>query len=245
MSPDPSPSRFRRLLTSVRQTLGGYFAAGLLVIVPISVTAWVIGWAVQRLDNAILPHVLRLVGLEQAPRIPFVGAVFTVLVILLLGVIARHFFGMELVRLGERLLARVPIARSIYGGVKQLLETVLLSNPNVQFRRVVLIEYPRKGIYSLAFTTGTARGIVQEETPETVVNCFVPTTPNPTSGFYLLVPESEIHAVDLSVEDAFKLIMSGGLVTPEGAVSRTVRPAVRPGAAALPPSSPTLPEEAS
>lgn len=210
--PDPAP---RGWFASVRKTLGGYFVAGLLVITPISVTAWVVAWVVERLDNAILPHLLRLVGLDAAPRIPFVGAVFTILVILLLGVIARHFFGLELLRIGERLVARVPVARSIYGGVKQLLETIFLTTGSQRFRRVVLIEYPRKGIYSLAFTTGPAQGIVQDETPELVICCFVPTTPNPTSGFFLLVPEREMQTLDLSVEDAFKLIMSAGLVTPE------------------------------
>lgn len=213
-APSPAPAP-RGWFASVRKMLGGYFVAGLLVITPISVTAWVIAWVVERLDNAILPHLLRLVGLDAAPRIPLVGAVFTILVILLLGVIARHFFGLELLRIGERLVARVPVARSIYGGVKQLLETIFLKSGSQKFRRVVLIEYPRKGIYSLAFTTGPAQGLVQDETPERVVCCFVPTTPNPTSGFFLLVPEHEMRALDLSVEDAFKLIMSAGLVTPD------------------------------
>ena len=233
-SPDPAP---RGWMASARHALAGYFVAGLLLIAPIAVTAWVVAWAVRSLDNAILPHLLRLAGLEHAPRIPLVGAIFTIAVILLLGVVARHFFGMELVRLGERVLARIPVARSIYGGVKQLIETIFLANPTQQFRRVVLIEYPRKGIYAIAFTTGASQGIVQEETPERVINCFVPTTPNPTSGFYLLVPESELRAVDLTVEDAFKLIMSAGLVTPERPVR--VPPAVVPDAAPLPPPVPS------
>ncbi len=215
MTTPPIDPAARGGFASVRKALAGYFVAGLLVITPISVTLWVIAWVVERLDNAILPPLLRLVGFAEAPRIPFLGAIFTVLVILLLGVIARHFFGLELLRIGERLLARVPVARSIYGGVKQLLETIFLTSEARQFRRVVMIEYPRKGIYSLAFTTGTAQGIVQDETPEVVVSCFVPTTPNPTSGFFLLVPERELRTLDISVEDAFKLIMSAGLVTPE------------------------------
>jgi uncharacterized membrane protein len=219
---DPAP---RGWFASVRKTVGGYFVAGLLVITPIAVTVWVVAWVVEWLDNAILPHVLRLVGLEEAPRIPLVGAIFTILVILLLGVVARHFFGLELLRIGERVLARVPVARSIYGGVKQLLETIFLTGGSQKFRRVVLIEYPRKGIYSLAFTTGAAQGIVQDATPELVISCFVPTTPNPTSGFFLLVPEREIRTLDISVEDAFKLIMSAGLVTPER----------KPGSVAPPP----------
>jgi uncharacterized membrane protein len=100
--------------------------------------------------------------------------------------------------------------------VKQLFEAIFSgTGGQSRFRRVVLIEYPRKGLYALAFTTGAARGIVQQATPETMINCFVPTTPNPTSGFYLLVPETEILDVDLTVEEAFKLVMSAGLVAPE------------------------------
>jgi uncharacterized membrane protein len=141
---------------------------------------------------------------------------FTFVVILFLGVIARHLLGGEFQRAWERLLARVPVARSIYGGVKQLVEAIFASSSqSSRFRRVVLIEYPRRGIYALAFTTGPARGIVQEVTEQEMINCFVPTTPNPTSGFYLLVPEGELIEIALSVEDAFKLVMSAGLVTPE------------------------------
>jgi uncharacterized membrane protein len=224
----PNPSRLQRAGAAVREALRRYFVTGVLVFAPIAVTAWVVLRVVQILDNALLPQILKLAapGIEEAPRIPLVGAVFTLLFILLLGVIARHFFGMEAVRLGERLLARVPIARSIYNGVKQLVEAIFLSPSRQGFRRVVLIEYPRKGIYAIAFTTGPARGIVQDATPGTMINCFVPTTPNPTSGFYLLVPERELIAVDMTVEEAFKLVMSGGLVVPDR-LTREPEPAVR------------------
>jgi uncharacterized membrane protein len=180
------------------------------------VTVWAIAWIITRLDNLLLPRVLEwlIPGLEDPPRLPLVGALFTFLVIILVGVIARHFFGHEVVRAWERLLSRVPVARSIYGGVKQLAEAVFVDSGANQFSRAVLIEFPRKGLWAVAFTTGVARGPAQEATPQRVLNCFVPTTPNPTSGFFLLVPESEIHEVDLSVEDAFKLIMSAGLVSP-------------------------------
>ena len=127
----------------------------------------------------------------------------------------RHFFGHELVRLWERLLSRVPVARSIYAGVKQLLEAIFTTEQSSRFNSVVMIEYPRRGVYALAFVTGTARGLIQEATEQTMINCFLPTTPNPTSGFYLLVPEEDVIEVDLSVEEAFKVIMSAGLVTPE------------------------------
>ncbi len=166
-----------------------YFVAGLLAFAPIGITLWALGWIVTRLDNLLLPRVISWVspGLDHPPDLPpFVGAIFTFLVILLAGVIVRHFFGHELVRVGERMLLRVPVARTIYGGVKQLFEAVLQTG-DTNFNRVVLIEYPRKGLWALAFTTGVARGPVDEALPgQRLVNCFVPTTPNPTSGFYLL-----------------------------------------------------------
>jgi len=193
-----------------------YFVAGLLVFAPIGITIWAIAWIIQRLDNLLLPHVLVLLfpDLDPAPRLPLLGALFTFLVIILVGIIARHFFGYELVRAWERLLSRVPVARSIYGGVKQLFEAIFVADARTSFNRVVMVEYPRKGLYALAFTTGPARGAVQGARPEWLINCFVPTTPNPTSGFYLLVPAEEVYDVDMSVEDAFKVIMSAGLVTP-------------------------------
>ena len=206
-----------RLWAQARTVLGRYFVAGILAFAPLGITIWAIAWIIQRLDNLLLPRVLKVLfpGVEDPPSLPLVGALFTLVVILLFGVLARHFFGWELVRLWERLLLRVPVARNIYAAVKQLFEAIFLSGQGASFRRVALIEYPRKGIYALAFVTGTARGIVQEATPKEMVNVFVPTTPNPTSGFYLLVAEDELVAIDITVEQAFKLVMSAGLVTPE------------------------------
>ena len=193
-----------------------YFVAGVVFFAPIGITLWAIASIVVWLDNLILPHVLRLVmpGVDDPPRLPILGMLFTFFVIILLGVVARHLFGGQVLRAWERLLSRVPVARSIYGGVKQLLEAIFTSDRTSQFRRVVLIEYPRKGIYALAFTTGDARGVVQEATEKTMINCFLPTTPNPTSGFYLLVPQEEVTETTLSVEEAFKLVMSAGIVAP-------------------------------
>lgn len=210
-------SHTRGLLAPVRESLRRYFVTGILIFAPLGVTIWAIVWIIQKLDNVLLPHLLSLLlpGLDPPPRLPFVGAIFTLLVILLLGVIARHFFGAELVRAGERILARVPFARSIYGGVKQLTEAIFLSQSKAAFRRVVLIEYPRREMWAVAFTTGESKGVVAEALDEAMVNCFVPTTPNPTSGFFLMLPERDVRPVDISVEDAFKLVMSGGLVNPK------------------------------
>jgi uncharacterized membrane protein len=229
MGQDAQGDSMKGLLSRVREHLRRYFVAGILVFAPLGITLWAIAWIIRRLDSLLLPRVLELAlpGLQEPPDVPLVGAIFTILVILLLGVVARHLFGMEAVRITERLLQRVPVARSIYGGVKQLTEAILFSDTKASFRRVVLIEYPRKGVYAIAFTTGPARGPTQQMTEAHLISCFVPTTPNPTSGFYLMVPEEEVLEVDLSVEDAFKLVMSAGLVSPSGRAD-TARPALPP-----------------
>ena len=208
----------QRFFAFLREAIRRYFVAGILFFAPIGVTVWVLGKILIFLDSLLLPRVIKLIlpGIEDPPSLPLLGMLFTFVVIIFLGVIARHLLGGEFQRAWERLLARVPVARSIYAGVKQLAEAIFASsNQRSRFNQVVLIEYPRRGVYALAFTTGPARGILQEVTEMEMINCFVPTTPNPTSGFYLLIPEGELIDVDLSVEDAFKLVMSAGLVTPE------------------------------
>jgi uncharacterized membrane protein len=236
-----------RIWVKARMIVRRYFVAGILAFAPIGITIWAISWIVQRLDALVLPRVMKLFfpGASTPDTIPFVGALFTLLVILLFGVIARHLFGWEFVRMTERALARVPVARNIYTAVKQLFEAIFRSETHDAFRRVVVIEYPRKGIWAIAFTTGPAAPILQDGATETLVNVFLPTTPNPTSGFYLLVPERELRAVDVTVEQAFKLIMSAGLVTPDEAGPATGGiPAgeVAPDYAAPGPSSGPAPE---
>jgi uncharacterized membrane protein len=206
----------RRMWKWLAEATRRYFVAGVVFFAPIGVTIWAIGSIIVWLDNLLLPHLLKFLipGMEEPVRLPILGMLFTFFVIILLGVIARHLLGHEFVKVWERLLSGVPIARSIYSGVKQLFEAIFAAGPRTQFRRVVLIEYPRRGVYALAFTTGPARGVVQEATEKRMINCFLPTTPNPTSGFYLLIPEDEVQETNMSVEDAFKLVMSAGLVTP-------------------------------
>jgi uncharacterized membrane protein len=222
----------RRIAAIVVEAIRRYFVAGVVFFAPIGITIWAMASIVVWLDNLMLPKVLQLVlpGLDEPPRLPVIGMLFTFFVIILLGVIARHFFGGEFQRAWERLLSRVPVARSIYAGVKQLTEAIFTADRTSRFNRVVLIEYPRRGVYALAFTTGPARGEMQHLGGEKMINCFLPTTPNPTSGFYLVVPEADIQDVELSVEDAFKVVMSAGLVTPD-AIARERReqePPVQP-----------------
>jgi uncharacterized membrane protein len=211
---------FKRLWQLIFDATRRYFIAGLVALAPLVITLAALAWIIRTLDNLLLPRVIDwfVPGLDTPPQAPpLVGAIFTFAVILLAGVIVRHFFGNELVRMWERALVNVPVARSIYGGVKQLFDAIITTTSSQSnFNRVVLVEYPRRGMYGLAFVTGRVRGPVAEAFPErTMLNCFIPTTPNPTSGFYLVVPEADVVEVALSVEDAFKVIMSAGLVTPD------------------------------
>jgi uncharacterized membrane protein len=211
----------RRLSRGLVEAIRRYFVAGLLAFAPIAITLWAIAWIIQRLDNLLLPRVLEwlMPGTTAAPQLPpLVGALFTFVVILLAGVFVRHLFGHNIVRLTEHVLKRVPIARSIYAGVKQLFEAIFVNAPTRQsFNTVVLVEYPRKGLYAIAFTTGEASDPVAAAVEGPLISCFVPTTPNPTSGIYILARPQELTELDLSVEEAFKVIMSAGIVEPTAA----------------------------
>jgi uncharacterized membrane protein len=205
-------SAFNRLF---RHKLKNYFLTGLLVVVPIAMTILVIRWLVGLMDRllmSVLPAAFRpeqLYGIT----IPGIGLVATLLLILLIGVLAANIFGRSLVNFSERLLDRIPVVKGVYKMFKQIADTVL-NRERGAFRKVVLIEYPRKGIWAVAFVTGISQGEVQLVTDKRLVNIFVPTTPNPTSGFYILVPEDEIIELSMTVEEAFKLVISGGMVTP-------------------------------
>jgi uncharacterized membrane protein len=213
-------SAFNRLF---RHRLKGYFLTGLLVVVPVAMTFLVIRWLVHFMDDtltSVLPEVLRPEELYGLP-VPGVGLVATLLLILLIGVLAANIFGRSLVNFYERLVDRVPFVKGVYTLFKQVSDTMLKRDRGA-FRKVVLIEYPRLGIWAVAFVTGVSEGEVQQITPKKLVNVFVPTTPNPTSGFYILVPVEDMIELSMTVEEAFKLIISGGMVTPP------VRQAKRP-----------------
>lgn len=222
------------------------FISGLLVIVPVLVTLWVLGFIIQAMDNIFLPLVLKPFFPDHSLPDHYygIGAVFTVAIVVLVGALARSFLAGRMVELGEGVIARIPFVRSVYGSVKQLMETVLRTGHR-EFRRVALVPFPHPGVYSLGFVTGVASGEVQEKLRERLINVFVPTTPNPTTGFYIMVPEEKMIPLDMTVEEAFKLIMSGGIVTPpEGAPSAEVAvpgrtipitTAMAPGGTSLPP----------
>ncbi|HEX2138660.1 MAG TPA: DUF502 domain-containing protein [Woeseiaceae bacterium] len=191
-----------------------YLVAGLLVWIPIGVTIFAVRILVALMDQSLvfLPGRFRP---EQwlGFAIPGLGIILTFLLLLGTGLFAANFVGRSMVGIWESLLERIPIVRSIYSGAKNFAE-IVLSDSNQSFKKVLLIEYPRKGIYTLAFKSGSNLGEVQERTGEDVVCVFVPTTPNPTSGFIIMVPKDEIIELDMEVDAAVKMIVSLGVVVP-------------------------------
>lgn len=201
-----------------------YFVTGLLLWVPLAITLWVLNLIVTTMDQslALLPtrwHPHTLFGFD----IPGVGVVLTLLIVFLTGVFAANLVGGKLVMVGEMLLARIPIVRSIYSSVKQVSDTILSPNGNA-FRKALLVEYPRKGCWTIAFLTGspgedlTSRLGLQESD---LVSVYVPTTPNPTSGFFLMMRRDEVIELDMSVDAALKYVVSMGVVLPAATEPRS------------------------
>ena len=191
-----------------------YLIAGLLVWLPIGVTVFLVRIMIGLMDRSLLllPNQFRpenVIGFG----IPGLGFLLTIIVLLLTGVLAANFVGKSMVSFGERLLDRIPFVRSIYSATKNFTE-IVFSGSGQSFKKVLLIEYPRKGIYSLAFQTSTELGEVQERVGEDLVCTFVPTTPNPTSGYIIVLPKKDIIELDMEVEAALKMIMSLGVVVP-------------------------------
>jgi len=192
-----------------------YLITGLLVWVPLAITAWILQLVVSTLDRSLLllPENWRpvhLLGFE----IWGIGAVITLLVVLLTGVITSNFFGQRLVLIWESILNRIPVVKSIYSSVKQVSDTLL--GPGGQaFRKALLVQYPHQGSWTIAFQTGVPGGEIVEHLPGSHISVYVPTTPNPTSGFFLMVPRAEVVELNMSVDAALKYIISMGVVSPE------------------------------
>jgi uncharacterized membrane protein len=205
----PAKARFR-----LAESLQRYFLAGLLVFLPLVITLWFLGWVVGLLDGLldVLPA-----GLHPNTYLPFaipgLGAIVTVGLILFLGVLTRGVATRRFLAAWDSLLVQIPIFRGVYIAVQKLVQTFL--GQSQVGRQVVMIEYPRKGVYTIGFAMGRAWSELEKNNEVPLVNVFIPTTPNPTSGFYLLVPANEVSPLDMSMEEALKLITSGGLITPE------------------------------
>ncbi|HLO52590.1 MAG TPA: DUF502 domain-containing protein [Kamptonema sp.] len=201
-----------------KQDLKNDLIAGLLVVIPLATTIWltitIANWVINFLTkipqqinpfDGLHPILVNLLNL-------LVGLAVPLLSILVIGLMARNIAGRWLLDIGERLLQAIPLAGSVYKTLKQLLETILKSND--KFRRVILVEYPRRGVWALGFVTNTVSAEIESHLQGSMISIFVPTTPNPTTGWYAIVPEDEVVNISMSVEDAFKVIISGGIVNP-------------------------------
>ena len=214
-SGDPKPEIHLVPKRTFLGRLRGYFLAGILVTAPLGVTALLAWWIITFIDERITP----LIPEQYNPEtylpfsLPGLGLIVLIIFLTLVGALTAGFMGRWIVHTGERVLNRMPVIRSVYSAVKQIFETVLAQQSNA-FREAVLVEYPRRGIWAIAFITGTTKGEVQHLTEEITVNIFLPTTPNPTSGFLLFVPSEDVIPLDMSVEEAVKMVISGGIVTP-------------------------------
>lgn len=217
------------VIERLKQDLKNDLIAGLLVVIPLATTIWltitIASWVVNFLTqipkqlnpfdglHPILVNVLNLV----------VGLAVPLLSILVIGLMARNIAGKWLLDFGERLLQAIPLAGQVYKTLKQLLETIL-KDSNGKFRRVVLLEYPRRGIWALAFVTGAINNDIQAKMSQKMLSVFIPTTPNPTTGWYAVVPEEEVVNLTISVEEAFKIVVSGGIVASNAPLSPLVLP---------------------
>ncbi|MBE9125659.1 MULTISPECIES: DUF502 domain-containing protein [unclassified Coleofasciculus] len=213
------------MIQRFKQDLKNDLIAGLLVVIPLATTIWltitIATWVINFLTripkqlnpyNNLHPILVNFLNL-------LVGLTVPLLCILLIGLMARNIVGRWLLDLGERVLQAIPLAGSVYKTLKQLLETLLRDSSN-KFRRVILVEYPRRGMWSLAFVTGTASQEIKSHLTGSMLSIFIPTTPNPTTGWYAIVPEDDVINLSMSIEDAFKVVISGGIVIPtESALS--------------------------
>ena len=191
-----------------------YFITGLLIWVPLAITAWVLALIVRTMDQTLLllPEAIRpehLLGVY----VPGIGVIATLLVVFLTGLVTANIIGQRLLRFWEGVLSRIPVVKSVYYSVKQVSDT-LFSSSGEAFRKALLVQYPREGVWTIAFQTGQPGGDVVNYLDGEFVSIYVPTTPNPTSGFFLMLPRKDVIELDMSVDEALKYIISMGVVAP-------------------------------
>lgn len=206
----------------MRQYFRRIFITGLLASIPLVVTLALLSWVFTKLDriSPIMTKALIGIGVPLPPgyRIPGLGIVVTIVLVLSIGFFTTTFIGRRIVEWAEGLFDKIPFVRTIYGGVKQIVEAIA-SQQAQTFRQVVMVEYPRKGLFSLGFVTCDSKGEVQDADDRHLINVFIPTTPNPTSGMLIIVPQDDIINLAMTVEEGIKLIMSGGILTPKTPVT--------------------------
>jgi uncharacterized membrane protein len=216
----PEPSRLSEALLRIRTN----FLTGLVVAAPIALTIYLTWIFVAFVDNRVTPLIPEL---YRPPfTIPGLGVLIAFLALTILGMATKNLFGRSIIRASQRLFSRMPVVRSIYGAFKQIFETVVAESSS-NFQKVGLIEYPRKGLWAIVFITTDTSGEITEHADADMVSVFLPTTPNPTSGYLLFVPKTEIIILEMTVEEAAKLIVSAGIVEPERA-GRPVGPLDQP-----------------
>ncbi|ADL12163.1 DUF502 domain-containing protein [Acetohalobium arabaticum] len=192
------------------KNLRNYLITGLIILLPLVVTIYIVTVIFSAVDGFLRPVIELVIGRS----VYGLGFILTLAVILGVGIIGTNVLGKRLIEVGEKFLTKIPLVKNIYVTVQQIINALFLKNKTA-FRKVVVIEYPRKGLYQLGFLTSDGVGEVQQKTDAEVVNVFVPTTPNPTSGKLVLVPHKEITYLDMTVEEGLKFIISGGTVVPK------------------------------
>lgn len=195
----------------IRKKIKKNFLAGFAIILPIGITLYLIVFMFEFLDGILGPIFRWIFGRS----VPGLGLLVSLILILIVGMMATNVIGSRLIAFGEKIITGTPLVKSIYISTKQVFTALFRNTTKNTFKCVVMVEYPRKGMYVLGFATGSATGEVQDKTKEKVINIFIPTTPNPTSGFLIMVPEQDVVAMDMSVEDAVKVIISGGVLPPQ------------------------------
>lgn len=208
--------RGRRMRLRIMRHIRAYFFAGVLVTAPIAITFYLAWLIINWIDSKVTPLIPPAYNPETYLPfgIPGLGLIISFVLLTLIGAMAAGAIGRFGVKMTERLLARMPVIRSVYSATKQIFETVLRQQ-STAFRQVVLFEYPRRGSWAIGFITGKTLGEVQNVTSDEVVNVFLPTTPNPTSGYLLFIPRKELIVLSMTVEEGIKMVVSGGIVTPE------------------------------
>ncbi len=201
-----------------------YLIAGLLVWMPLAITLWVLSWLLGTIDGvfasvlsatqAVMPESMRS-GIEQLRHVPGLSVLVMALLLILSGMFVANMFGQWWVRQGDRLMHKIPIVKSIYSSVKQVSDTLFSSSGNA-FREAVLVQYPRQGSWTIAFVTGKPGGEVADHLGADFISVYVPTTPNPTSGFFLMMPRADVRQLAMSVDEALKYVISMGVVVPNG-----------------------------
>ena len=208
----------------MRRSIKANFIAGLVVLLPLFLTIWLL-WKLFLLIDGILNDSVRLllgnvlnIHFFRTHDIPGLGFIVLIVLLFFAGLIARNIVGRQVVGVANRIMARIPLANKIYNAINQIAQAFLTGKREV-FQKAVLVEYPRKSMYSIGFYTQDTHGPVQDALPEDVISIFLPSTPNPTTGFLLFVPKSDVIPLNLSVEEALKLVISGGAIVPSSPIS--------------------------